>query len=54
MNQCHVVQNEHAGIQGEHIGSPLPQIIQWLKTMTTNEYIKIADYIQHNPKLWKR
>ncbi len=23
-----------------HIGPPLPQMIQWFKTMTTNEYIK--------------
>jgi putative transposase len=85
MNQCHVVQDEYAGIQGRHAGLPLPQIIQWFKTMTTNEYIKmvkqnllpsfdkriwqrnyhehiirseqeyikIADYIQNNPKLWK-
>ena len=26
--------------EGEHIGSPLPQIMQWFKTMTTNEYIR--------------
>ncbi|MDP4092283.1 MAG: hypothetical protein Q8920_02890, partial [Bacillota bacterium] len=25
---------------GEHTGSPLHKIIQWYKTMTTNEYIK--------------
>lgn len=24
---------------GDHIGSPLPIIINWFKTMTTNEYI---------------
>lgn len=35
INQCHVE-------QGEHIGSPLHQIIQWFKTMTTNEYIKMV------------
>lgn len=78
MNQCHVV-------KGEHTGSPLPQIIQWFKTMTTNgyikmvkqnllpcfhkriwqrnyhehiirneqEYIRIVDYIENNPRLWK-
>ena len=38
--------NECTQIQGEHMGSPLhktplPQIIQWFKTMTTNEYIKM-------------
>ena len=25
---------------GEHTGSPLHHVIQWFKTMTTNEYIK--------------
>jgi putative transposase len=25
---------------GEHTGSPLHRVIQWFKTMTTNEYIK--------------
>jgi len=24
---------------GEHTGAPLPKIIQWFKTMTTNKYI---------------
>lgn len=42
MNQCHVVHDEYAGIQGRHAGLPLPQIIQWFKTMTTNEYIKMV------------
>ena len=28
--------------QGEHTGSPLHQNIQWLKTQTTNEYIKLV------------
>ena len=23
---------------GAHIGAPLPKIVQWFKTMTTNEY----------------
>ncbi|MDJ1467280.1 transposase [Xanthocytophaga flava] len=27
------------GNLGEHAGSPLQKIIQWFKTMTTNEYI---------------
>jgi hypothetical protein len=26
---------------------------QWFKTMTINDYIKIVDYIQNNPKFWK-
>ena len=25
---------------GDHTGSPLPQMVDWFKTMTTNEYIK--------------
>jgi hypothetical protein len=25
---------------GEHTGSPLYRVIQWFKTMTTNEYIR--------------
>jgi hypothetical protein len=25
---------------GEHMGSPLPKIVQWLKIMTTSEYIR--------------
>lgn len=27
-------------IMGDHAGSPLPRIIDWFKTMTTNEYIQ--------------
>ncbi|MEZ5585375.1 MAG: transposase [Candidatus Competibacteraceae bacterium] len=26
--------------QGEHIGSPLQRVVQWFKTMTTNDYIR--------------
>lgn len=25
---------------GAHVGAPLPTVIQWFKTMTTNEYMK--------------
>lgn len=28
--------------EGEHMGSPLHHIIQWFKTQTTNEYIKLV------------
>ena len=44
-------------LQGEHIGSPLRKIIQWFKTMTTNEYIR---GVKHNilssfhRKFWQR
>lgn len=27
-------------VTGDHLGSPLPEIIDWFKTMTTNEYIR--------------
>ncbi len=43
--------------QGEHTGSPLPQIMQWFKTMTTNEYIrgvKQHDWPPFHGKLWQR
>ena len=43
--------------EGEHIGSPLQYVMQWFKTMTTNEYIRGVK--QHNwrrftGKLWQR
>jgi REP element-mobilizing transposase RayT len=43
--------------EGEHIGSPLHEIIQWFKTMTTNEYIrgvKQNKWQSFNGKLWQR
>lgn len=45
------------GDMGEHIGSPLPRIIQWFKTMTTNAYIKKVHeklWPPFNGKLWQR
>jgi putative transposase len=42
---------------GEHTGSPLWQVIQWFKTMTTNEYIrnvKANNWPRFNGKLWQR
>lgn len=44
-------------IEGEHIGSPLHTVVQWLKTMTTNEYIrgvKTLEWQPFNKKLWQR
>ena len=43
--------------EGGHIGPPLQRVIQWFKTMTTNEYIR--NIKQHNwrrftDKLWQR
>jgi REP element-mobilizing transposase RayT len=49
---------EHIGkMEGEHTGSPLGAIIQWFKTMTTNEYIrnvKHLDWAPFNKRLWQR
>jgi REP element-mobilizing transposase RayT len=42
---------------GEHIGSPLRRVVQWLKTMTTNEYIRGVKNDGWQPfsgKLWQR
>ena len=42
---------------GEHTGSPLQRVVQWLKTMTTNEYIrgvKNNEWPRFNGKLWQR
>lgn len=48
--------------KGEHVGSPrrdvpLSQIMQWFKTMTTNEYIRGVKQLGWHPfvgKLWQR
>ena len=45
------------GIQGEHAGSPLGRVVQWFKTMTTNEYIrgvKNKNWEPFDGKLWQR
>ncbi len=42
---------------GAHAGAPLPSIIQWFKTMTTNEYIRGVKTFGWPPfvgKLWQR
>jgi REP element-mobilizing transposase RayT len=43
--------------RGTHTGVPLPTVIQWFKTMTTNEYIrrvKAALWPSFNGRLWQR
>ena len=55
-------QGEHAECQGEHIGSPLRDmslstIVQWFKTMTTNEYIrgvKTGVFPPFDKRIWQR
>jgi REP element-mobilizing transposase RayT len=42
---------------GEHTGSPLHRMVQWFKTMSTNDYIRgINDHgwDRFNGKLWQR
>ncbi|MBN2126630.1 MAG: hypothetical protein JW821_20185 [Deltaproteobacteria bacterium] len=42
---------------GEHVGSPLHVVVQWFKTMTTNEYIrgvKRFHWMPFHGKLWQR
>ena len=34
------VHPDNNNILGEHAGSPLHAVVQWFKTMTTNEYIR--------------
>lgn len=44
-------------ILGEHTGSPLHRVVQWFKTMTTNEYIRGVKQYGWQPfpgKLWQR
>lgn len=39
------------------MGSPLPRVVQWFKTMTTNEYIrgvKQWNWTAFSGKLWQR
>jgi len=53
-NHIHVIiKNESS----EHTGSPLHEVIKWLKTMTTNEYIrhvKSDNWLPFDGKLWQR
>ncbi len=44
-------------ILGEHVGSPLHAVVQWFKTMSTNEYIrgvKNLGWERFDGKLWQR
>ncbi len=43
--------------QGAHPGAPLPEIVQWFKTMTTNAYIrgvKTDSWMPFTGRLWQR
>jgi REP element-mobilizing transposase RayT len=42
---------------GAHAGAPLPEIVQWFKTMTTNEYmrgVKTSGWPLFDRRLWQR
>jgi REP element-mobilizing transposase RayT len=56
-----VCPDNHQYQKGEHMGSPLQtklgRIIQWFKTMTTNEYlreVRNSDWPQFPGRLWQR
>jgi len=58
-----ILENQNIGgeqnqnILGEHIGSPLRDVIRWFKTMTTNNYIrgvKQNGWMPFDGKLWQR
>ena len=52
----HVPSDKHI-LLGEHVGSPLRNIIAWFKTMTTNYYIRGVKQLNWTPfdgKLWQR
>ncbi|MEP0548616.1 MAG: hypothetical protein ABJF88_16900 [Rhodothermales bacterium] len=43
--------------QGAHVGAPLPTVVQWWKTMTTNAYIRgvrAAGWPPFDGQLWQR
>jgi hypothetical protein len=43
--------------KGAHTGAPLPTIIQWFKTLATNDYIrgvKLWGWPAFNRRLWQR
>ncbi|NDV95793.1 hypothetical protein D0T84_12860 [Dysgonomonas sp. 521] len=49
--------DENDDLNGAHTGAPLHHIIQWFKTMTTNEYIhgvKSLGWQPFDKKLWQR
>lgn len=53
---CPDIKNKYPK-KGEHTGSPLHRMVQWFKTMTTNEYIRGINeqkWERFNGKLWQR
>ncbi len=57
MNETPIVEVEVVRMEGAHAGAPLHEIVQWFKTMTTNEYIRNVRQNHWQPfenKLWQR
>ena len=55
-SETHATHDEEAP-GGAHAGAPLPEIVGWLKTMTTNEYIrgvKERGWPRFHGRLWQR
>lgn len=56
-HETNILGEQENNILGEHIGSPLHRVVQWFKTMTTNEYIRGVKTLGWKPfdgKLWQR
>lgn len=56
-NRDKYINNDRDKTEGEHIGSPLYRVVQWFKTMTTNEYrrgVKNSGWQPFDGKLWQR
>lgn len=58
---CFCIMPDHIHIvlfrEGEHIGSPLPEIVKWFKTQTTNDYIKgvkKGNFTPFDKHIWQR
>ncbi|MFQ6027420.1 MAG: transposase [Dehalococcoidia bacterium] len=44
-------------VQGAHVGAPLHRVVQWFKTMTTNEYareVRRSGWTPFPGRLWQR
>lgn len=56
-NHIHFILHLEMCGEGGHMGPPLPKIVDWYKTMTTNEYIRMVrkgDVPPFEGKLWQR
>ena len=57
-NHVHLlIQIEHPGALGGHMGPPLQEVVGWYKAMTTNQYIqsvKAGELPPFEKRLWQR